>query len=266
MKTVEVHLPEPSQPSTSPDGSRPVVALLLVLSIVAGSTDVIGYLVLDGLFTSHITGNLVLLAARLDGGQAQVSKMLAIPVYLSAVGLTTLLSDLLRSRGLAPLRFLLLLQFLLLAGFLGVCVASGPRIDPHAANAILAGMLGVSAMAVQNALVQISFEGMPPTAVMTGNVTRFAIHVIEAGRGGDPARLVKTLHRAARTLSMILGFASGCALGAACEAAVGMWSLALPAALALLALAMAIQQRLGAPQQSMESLSLHMHSRSAGSQ
>jgi urea transporter len=34
-------------------------------------------------------------------------------------------------------------------------------------------MLGVSAMAVQNALVQVSLKGAPSTAVMTTNVTRF---------------------------------------------------------------------------------------------
>ena len=49
------------------------------------------------------------------------------------------------------------------AGFLVLCVAAGPRIDPNATNAILAGMLGVSAMAVQNALV---LKGAPSTAVM----------------------------------------------------------------------------------------------------
>jgi uncharacterized membrane protein YoaK (UPF0700 family) len=40
-------------------------------------------------------------------------------------------------------------------------------------------MLGVSAMAVQNALVQISLKGAPSTAVMTSNVTRFAMDVGE---------------------------------------------------------------------------------------
>jgi uncharacterized membrane protein YoaK (UPF0700 family) len=142
-------------PAPSADASRAVNALLLVLSVIARCTDVIGYVGLDGLFTSHFTGNRVLLAAHVDGGQARVSKLLAVPVYLAVVGLTTLLSDLLRSLG-APLRLLLLLQFLLLTGFLGVCVTAGARIDPHAANAILAGMLGVSAMAVQNALIRSS--------------------------------------------------------------------------------------------------------------
>jgi len=46
-----------------------------------------------------------------------------------------------------------------------------------ATKAILAGMLGVSAMAVQNALVQISLKAAPSTAVMTTNITRFMMDV-----------------------------------------------------------------------------------------
>jgi len=38
--------------------------LPFVLSIVAGSVDVIGFLALDGLFAARITGNIVVLAAR----------------------------------------------------------------------------------------------------------------------------------------------------------------------------------------------------------
>jgi uncharacterized membrane protein YoaK (UPF0700 family) len=164
--------------------------------------------------------------------------MLSVPVFIVMVGLTRLLAGGLESIGLASLRPLLLLQFLLLAGFLVLCVAAGPRIDPNATNAILAGMLGVSAMAVQNALVQISLKGAPSTAVMTSNVTRFANDVGEVLLGGDPADVAKARNRAARTLPPIVGFTAGCGLGAACDAAVGTWSLALPAGLALLAFAM----------------------------
>jgi uncharacterized membrane protein YoaK (UPF0700 family) len=108
----------------------------------------------------------------------------------------------------------------------------------NATDGILAGMLGVSAMAVQNALVQISLKGAPPTAVMTSNVTRFAIDVGKALFGGDPADVAKARGRAARALPVIVSFAVGCGLGAACEAALDLWSLALPAGLALLALVM----------------------------
>jgi uncharacterized membrane protein YoaK (UPF0700 family) len=226
-------------PAPSSNNSRAVQALLIVLSVTAGGTDVIGFLVLNGLFTAHITGNLVILAAHIvGGGEAQIAPMLSVPVFMVMVGLTRLLTGGLESIGLASLRPLLLLQFLLLAGFLVLCVAAGPRIDPNATNAILAGMLGVSAMAVQNALVPIALKGAPSTAVMTSNVTRFAIDAGEVLLGGDPADVAEARKRAARTLPPIVGFTAGCGLGAACEAAVGTWSLALPAGLALLAFAM----------------------------
>ena len=212
--------------------------LLVVLSVTAGCTDVIGFLGLDGLFTAHITGNLVVLAAHIAGGvQAQISEMLSVPVFIVMVSLTTLLADGLESIGLASLRPLLLLQFLLLAGFLFLCVAAVPNGDPNARNAVVAGMLGVSAMAVQNALVQISLKGAPATAAMTSNVTHFAIDVGRVLRGGDPADVTKARNRAAHTLPVIVGFAVGCGLGAAFEAALGLWSLALPTGLALLAFA-----------------------------
>jgi uncharacterized membrane protein YoaK (UPF0700 family) len=213
-----------------------VGALLFVLSLTAGCTDTIGFLLLNGLFTAHITGNLVVLAARfVAGGEGQIAEMLSVPVFIVMVGLTILLAGGLERAGLASLRPLLLLQFLLLVGFLILCVAAGPEIDANARNGILAGMLGVSAMAVQNGLVQVSLKGAPATAVMTSNVTRFAIDVGLLLLRGDPASMVATRDRVARILPVIVGFALGCGFGAICKAALGSWSLALPAGLALLA-------------------------------
>jgi uncharacterized membrane protein YoaK (UPF0700 family) len=228
----------PLAPAPGNDRSRAIRALLIVLSITAGCADVIGFLGLNGLLTAHITGNLVILAAHIGGGQAQIAPMLSVPVFIVVIGLTRLTVGGLESIGLASLRPLLLLQFVLLTGFLVLCVAAGPGIDPNATNAILAGMLGVAAMAVQNALVQISLKGAPTTAVMTSNVTHFAVDVGEVLLGGDPADVAKARNRAARTLPVIVGFAVGCGLGAACEATFGLWSLALPTGLALLAFAM----------------------------
>jgi uncharacterized membrane protein YoaK (UPF0700 family) len=133
---------------------------------------------------------------------------------------------------------LLLLQLLALAAFLVLCVTAGPWIDPNAATAVFAGMFGVVAMAVQNALVQISLKGVPSTAVMTTNVTHFMLDLGGVLVGGDPVEIAKARSRAMHTLPVIVGFTVGCGLGAACEAVVGLWSLALPTGLALLALAM----------------------------
>jgi uncharacterized membrane protein YoaK (UPF0700 family) len=216
--------------------SRAVQALVILLSVTAGSTDIIGFLGLNGLFTAHITGNLVIIAAHIvSGGGAQVAAMLSVPVFIVVVSLTRVIAGGLQSKGFEALRPLLLLQFLLLAGFLTLCVRAGPRIDSNGANAIFAGMLGVSAMAVQNALVQISLRDAPPTAAMTSNVTRFAMDIGEMLVGRDPAQVVEARKRAARTLPAIFGFGVGCGVGAAYEAAVGLSSLVLPTGFALLA-------------------------------
>ena len=210
-----------------------------VLSVIAGSVDTISFLGLGGLFTAHVTGNLVVLVADLaTGSGAPVANILSVPVFVAVLGLTRLLAGALQRIGFASLRPLLLLQLLLLAGLFVLCAADGASVDPHATKAIFAGMLGVSAMAVQNALVQLSLKGVPSTAVMTTNITRFMMDIGEMMLGRGPADVAKARDRAMRTWPTIAGFAVGCGLGATCETAIGLKSLALPAGLALLAVAM----------------------------
>jgi uncharacterized membrane protein YoaK (UPF0700 family) len=235
----------PGVSTPSIDSSLGTKLLPTLLSVIAGSVDAIGFLGLGGLFTAHVTGNLVILAAHLvSGGEAPVAPMLSVPVFMVALGVTRLLVGGLERIGFASLRPLLLLQLLLLAGFLALCASDGPHIDSDAPNAILAGMLGVSAMAVQNALVQVSLKGAPSTAVMTTNITRFMMDVGEVMFGREPAGVAQARSRAMRTWPAIIGFAVGCGLGAACEAAIGLRSLALPTGLALLALAMGLAANL----------------------
>src|SRR6266446_5219267 len=216
----------PRVPTPSIESSLNAKLLPTVLSVIAGSVDAIGFLGLGGLFTAHVTGNLVILAAHLvSGSGAPVAPMLSVPVFVAALGLTRLLAGALGRIGLASLRPLLLLQLLLLVGFLVLCASAGPRIDPDATKAILAGMLGVSAMAVQNALVQISLKGAPSTAVMTTNITRFVMDVGDVMLARRSADVAKARDRAMRTWPAIVGFAIGCGAGAICEAAIGLWSM-----------------------------------------
>jgi uncharacterized membrane protein YoaK (UPF0700 family) len=147
-------------------------ALPFVLSVIAGSTDIIGFFGLNGLFTAHITGNIVVLAAHVvTGDPAIVSYILSVPVFMLVLFLTRLLAIGLERAGLSSLRPLLLQQLVLLAAFLVLCVAAGPWSDSNAVIAIIAGMFGVAAMAVQNALAQFSLRNIRSTAVMTTNVT-----------------------------------------------------------------------------------------------
>jgi len=219
-------------------------ALPFVLSLIAGSTDIIGFLGLNGLFTSHITGNLVVLAAHIVAGDPTIfSYVLSVPVFMMMLFLTRLLAGGLEQAGVSTLQPLLLLQLLFLVGFLSVCVAAGPWRDANAILAVTAGMFGVAAMAVQNALVQISLKNSRATAAMTANVTRFMLDLGEALAGGDAAKVAEARNRAMHTLPVIVGFTIGCGLGAAGEAVAGLWSLALPTGLALLAFAMGLPQK-----------------------
>src|SRR5215467_3332919 len=88
-----------------------------VLSLTAGSVDVVSFLGLGGLFTAHITGNLVILAAHLATGEsAQVAAMLSVPVFMAAILLARLAAGVLEKVGIDSLKPLLLVQSLLLAG------------------------------------------------------------------------------------------------------------------------------------------------------
>src|SRR5437588_1609372 len=74
------------------DSSAGMRLLPAVLGLIAGSADVISFLGLGGLFTAHITGNLVILAAHLaTGGAANVALLLSVPVFILALGFTRLL-------------------------------------------------------------------------------------------------------------------------------------------------------------------------------
>jgi len=55
------------------DDSFVAKLLPFVLGVVAGSVDIIGFLGLDGLFTAHITGDLVLAAHVVTGGEAALA-------------------------------------------------------------------------------------------------------------------------------------------------------------------------------------------------
>src|ERR1700732_4501673 len=55
-------------------------ALPFILSLISGSTDIIGFLGLNGLFTAHVTGNIVIIAAHIIAGErTTLSAILAVP-------------------------------------------------------------------------------------------------------------------------------------------------------------------------------------------
>src|SRR6476661_2716290 len=98
-----------------------------VLSTTAGAVDVVGFLALGGLFTAHITGNVVVVAAHyVIGGFSEIGPLLAVPVFVAVLGAVTLASVAAEKAGYAPRRGLLVLHAALLVGCLGLGAGLGP--------------------------------------------------------------------------------------------------------------------------------------------
>lgn len=211
-----------------------------MLGVVAGSADATSFLAL-GLFSAHVTGNLVLLAAHIVSRRGDNECLsLSVPLFILMLCVTRLLAAGLNAIGLNSLRPLLLLEFLLLAGSLVSGLADDHLSLNGGTGIVLAGQLSVAAMAVQNALGQLDFSKAPSTAVMTTNITRFVMDAGEALLGNDPAEMLKARHRARDAWPVIVGFTAGAALGAAIFAIAGRKCLILPAALAFAAFALSL--------------------------
>src|SRR5438045_550868 len=102
---------ESSSINASPELLRFEKRLPPLLSVIAGMVDVIGFLSL-GLFTAHITGNLVVIAAMLVRGRPpNMAEVLAVPVFVIAVAAAWRIAKVLNKRGPALARPLLLIQF-----------------------------------------------------------------------------------------------------------------------------------------------------------
>jgi len=212
-----------------------VVWLLpVVLSTTAGAVDVIGFLTLGGLLSAHITGNLVILVAHyVTGGFGEIGPLLSVPVFVTVLLIAAIFAQETRRAR----RTLLVLQAVLLTAFLGLGVEFGPFPNPDAGIGVFAGMLGVAAMAIQNALIRLALPGSPSTAVMTTNTTQLAVDLATVVRGTDDRdKLARSRRRVGQIFPSIAGFVIGCASAAFLEVGYGLWALMLPVTLATIAI------------------------------
>jgi len=208
--------------------ARTAAAILegALLSFVAGFVDTCGFVALFGLFTAHVTGNFVLIGAAIaehHGGL--IAKLLALPVFVIVVAITRTLTIALEDRRKNAAVPLLALQIVFLAAFLASGIAAGPLADGDAPMAIVAGMLAVTAMAIQNAASRTVFVMHTPTTVMTGNVTQVVIDLVDLalGRAASEAR-----GRIRKMVPAILAFTIGALGGALGYIFAGFWCLTLP--------------------------------------
>ncbi len=209
------------------------------LSWIAGYVDTAGFVSLNGLFTAHVTGNLVVAGVELGGasGGSVWVRLAVIPVFISAVILTTVIA---RTR---PFRLpvFLWLEALTLLGFAiaGVLlVPDSQHLASASTNALslfLVAAIGVFAMGIQNTLMREVFGNLAPTTVMTGNLTQFTIDLARLIVIHDYQHTANPHHhrqeikqRIAKFGDALIGFMVGATLGALLTRQVGLWSILLP--------------------------------------
>src|SRR5467141_201625 len=222
---------ESNPANDSPELLRFEKRLPPLLSVIAGMVDVIGFLCLV-LFTAHISGNLVVIAALLVRGvPPNVAQVLAVPVFVIAVAAVWRIAKALKRRGPALARPLLLIQFLLLTCVLIFSVIHSPVAHPHDWMSVVIAMIAVSAMACQFALLRLSVPAAPSTAVMTGNLTNAALSLLDTLSRGQPLT-EDANERLKKTLKLVVGFFAGCIAGAAALSWFGDWAWLSPVVLA----------------------------------
>lgn len=210
----------------------------VILSAVAGYVDTASFMALFGLFTAHITGDLVTAGTSLTGQLrfGAGTRLVMIPIFMVSVAATTLFARALNRKGgraLAPMLGLLTLALSLFA-------VTGATLSPLAngpdawAVAIIGGA-GVVAMAIQNTLMRNVLSSYSPTTLMTGNLTQCTIDLVEMALP-DPVndtqgrRLARGAagNRLKKFGMPLLGFMCGAFSGAWLTHSVGLASIFVP--------------------------------------
>ena len=218
-------------PATTPASGKNEVVLPVALAFTSGYVDTLGFVALFGLFTSHVTGNFVLIGSELARPTHGVLiKLLAFPAFIIAVIVARLLILGAQRADRDAARLVLAVQAALLTAFMTAGLFALPLSDPEAPPTLAAGMLGAAAMGIQNAASRLIWSTLTPTTVMTGNVTQLVIDMVDLVRGASEPGLSS---RARRFLWPVVAFAIGAILGAFAFHRFSFLALALPVVLLL---------------------------------
>jgi uncharacterized membrane protein YoaK (UPF0700 family) len=208
-------------------------------AFIAGIVDVVGFMALFGLFTSHFTGNFIVIGEELVGQSLRlVAQLIAIPIFLAVVAGVRLFLIACERRGHSGFRACLAMQAVLLAACMAAGILASPITDPASIGAIITAQLGVAAMAIQNANCRLIFPGHPPTTVMTTNLTQICIDFVDMYRRVPGVSEMATV-RFDRTAPIIAAFCAGVVVGAYGYVLASFWCLLLPVAVLVVILALA---------------------------
>jgi uncharacterized membrane protein YoaK (UPF0700 family) len=193
-----------------------------LLSWVAGFVDTSAFIILFGIFTAHVTGNIALAGSSFVSSDTEttITRLLMLPTFMVTVALTSLLARYARRKQWSVFAVLLTAEALALAVFLVIGTSLSPALllDVQDEYILPIGISGVVAMAIQNALMKEAhgvFKSYIPTTVMTGNTTQLTIDLVTyfsakfSAQETDAKEAEAALERMSRFIPVILGFALG---------------------------------------------------------
>lgn len=213
-----------------------------LLSWVAGFVDTSAFIILFGIFTAHVTGNIALAGSSFVSSDTEttITRLLMLPTFMLTVALTSLLAKYARHKKWSVFAVLLTAEAIALSIFLAVGTTLSPALllDVQEEYILPIGMSGVVAMAIQNALMKEShgvFKSYIPTTVMTGNTTQLTIDIVQffsakfSASESAKKEATEAWERMSRFIPVVIGFALG-GLGAAFFILVSesWWSLMFP--------------------------------------
>ncbi len=213
-----------------------------ILSFVSGFVDTAGFIALGGVFTAHVTGNFVLAGASIARSSTEgvFVKLVMFPIFAAGVGLSYWAACFLERKNKNALFYLLLAEavFLFIFAALGFYFQPASSVTMTETQIIIAGGIGVLAMAMQNALMKIHLPKMTMTTVMTGNVTQFSIDTMKRIFGvfstdANEENSAEIAARMSKVGAVLLGFLAGAILGALLFINFALLACLLPCALVL---------------------------------
>jgi uncharacterized membrane protein YoaK (UPF0700 family) len=224
---------EPTRPSAFDHAAFPIG-----LGFVAGFVDLFGFMAWYGLLAANVTGNLIFLAYDITRGEyALILKFSALPIFAASVAASAWFIGMLATRGRQPFRPAIIVE----AAALGTCLVAGillpPPHGPDDAAVIAAGASALFAMGMQNTVMRLILNNLPPTTVVTGNITHIVAEAVRrlAGFGAamTPGAATALTSRARQVGLALAAFAVGAIAGGQAELHVGYPGLLLPIAVLL---------------------------------
>ena len=184
----------------------------VLLTLVGGAIDTIGFITLFGFFTAHVTGNLVMAGSGLVKGEDGLwIKLAALPLFILTVVITKLFIDNSQKPQLI-LSHLLLGEALFLLAFMGAGLYYQPFVDAGDITVAITGGLGLIALAIRNTASKTVIKHMSPTVLMTGNTTQLGINLTDYLAMRTPKNAKALGHSSALVLSFLVGALVGALL------------------------------------------------------